>query len=67
MESFAAKLRRIRGNQSKRTFARILGISEKALHAYESGKRLPRDEIRLRIYAAAGREAAKNFKKGVHN
>lgn len=66
MESFPAKLRRIRGNQSKRSFARSLGISEQALNAYESGKRLPRDEIRLRIHAAAGRQAAKNFRKGVH-
>ena len=52
MESYGEKIRRIRGNQSRQTFASRVGITVEALTAYETGQRLPRDEVKARITAA---------------
>ena len=51
MESYGGRLRRIRGNTGKQAFAQALGITVQALNAYESGKRLPRDEVKRRVEA----------------
>lgn len=48
-EIIAQKLINLRGNKSREEVAFALGISVSALTMYETGKRVPRDEIKLRI------------------
>lgn len=45
----AKKLLELRGNKTREEVAFSLGISVSALTMYETGKRIPRDEIKLRI------------------
>ena len=52
MESYGEKLRRFRGNRTAKETAAKLGITVQALQAYESGRRIPRDEVKRRISAA---------------
>ena len=52
MESYGARVRRIRGNESRESFSERIGITVEALIAYETGQRLPRDEVKARITAA---------------
>lgn len=42
-------LRKLRGTRSRTQTAERLAISPEALAAYESGERLPRDEVKARI------------------
>lgn len=43
------KLMYLRGNKSRGTVAKGLGISMSALQMYENGQRIPRDEIKMKI------------------
>lgn len=43
------KLTELRGDKSRLTVAKALDISNSALQMYENGKRIPRDEIKVRI------------------
>lgn len=43
------KLIELRGNRSQEEVAKALGISVSALSMYEQGKRIPRDEIKIRM------------------
>ena len=43
------KLIALRGNRTQEEVAKALGISVSALSMYESGKRVPRDEIKVRM------------------
>lgn len=45
----AKKLLALRGDKSREEVAFSLGVSVSALTMYETGKRIPRDEIKLRI------------------
>lgn len=45
----AEKLKELRGKRSLEEVSKALGISRSALGMYESGKRIPRDEIKVRI------------------
>ena len=56
MENTGAALRRLRGNRDPKEFAAELGISELSLRAYESGSRIPRDEVKARIRALARKQ-----------
>lgn len=47
--AIAKKLLALRGNKTREEVAFSLGISVSALTMYETGKRIPRDEIKLRI------------------
>lgn len=42
-------LRKARGEMSCKDVANKLGISQSALSMYESGKRVPRDELKVRM------------------
>lgn len=44
-----AKIRALRGAESQKALANSLKISKSALAMYERGKRIPRDEIKIRI------------------
>ncbi|PAF15922.1 helix-turn-helix transcriptional regulator [Terribacillus saccharophilus] len=39
----------LRGDESRATIAKALEISESALAMYETGKRIPKDDIKIRI------------------
>ncbi len=43
------RLTKLRANVPRITVAAALGISESALAMYESGERLPRDEVKIKI------------------
>ena len=43
------KLKSLRGNKSQFEVAKDLMISTSALSAYETGERIPRDEVKVRI------------------
>lgn len=45
----AEKLIELRGDRSQEEIAKKLQISKSALGMYETGKRIPRDSIKLRI------------------
>lgn len=45
----AEKLIELRGDRSQKEVAKKLKISKSALGMYETGKRIPRDSIKLRI------------------
>ena len=46
---FYKKLIALRGEQSRQTVAAAIGISVSAITMYENGKRIPRDEIKMRL------------------
>jgi transcriptional regulator with XRE-family HTH domain len=43
------RLRALRGTRSQEEVAEALGISQSALCAYETDKRVPRDPVKVRI------------------
>ncbi len=43
------RLRKLRGNATQSATAKELGISVSALTMYETGNRIPRDEIKMKI------------------
>lgn len=55
------RLAALRGGQSQRTVARLLGISKSALGFYETGERSPRDEVKARIAAFYGKTVQEIF------
>ncbi|MDL2253745.1 helix-turn-helix domain-containing protein [Ruminococcaceae bacterium OttesenSCG-928-I18] len=42
------KLKTMRGSKSRRDVASAINVSESAIRMYESGQRIPRDEIKTR-------------------
>ncbi|WP_027410341.1 helix-turn-helix transcriptional regulator [Anoxybacteroides tepidamans] len=48
-QKIAAILVELRGNRSREEVANALGISISALQMYENAKRVPKDEIKLKI------------------
>ena len=49
MEAYRTWVRNLRGTRSAREFAKMMGISQQALEAYEQGQRIPRDEVKLKM------------------
>lgn len=47
--NIAKRLIAARGNIPRATVARAVGISLSAITMYETGKRVPRDEIKVRL------------------
>lgn len=43
------KLKYLRGKRSRREVAKALGISISAIQMYENGRRIPRDDIKVKI------------------
>ncbi len=50
-EMIGKRLRDLRGDKQREEVAAAIGISVSALAMYETGKRVPRDEIKARIAA----------------
>lgn len=50
-EQIGKRLRKLRGNKSREEVACAIGISVSALTMYETGQRLPRDEIKIKLAA----------------
>lgn len=48
-KEMARKLIALRGNRTQNEVANALKISKSALSMYESGKRIPRDSVKMRI------------------
>lgn len=48
-EKVAERLRALRGDRTQQELANELGISSMAISQYEQGKRIPNDEIKIRI------------------
>ena len=48
-KTIAIRLKDLRGNRSKEDVASAVGISYSALSMYEQGKRIPRDDIKLKL------------------
>ena len=46
-EAIGDKLRKLRGEKPRKSVAKALGISVSALTMYETGQRIPRDEIKI--------------------
>ncbi len=49
LKSIGEKLTKLRGNKSQKTVAKDIGISTSALGMYEQGRRMPRDEVKIKI------------------
>lgn len=50
-EKMAEKLISLRGEKTQEEVSKAVGISPSALAMYETGRRAPRDEIKLRLVA----------------
>lgn len=48
-EAIGIRLRKLRGNKTLSEVSKALGITRSALSQYENGKRIPRDNIKIRI------------------
>lgn len=46
-----AKLRELRGNRTQKEVGDACGVSDMAISLYESGERIPRDEIKIALAA----------------
>ena len=47
--SVGSKLRSLRGNETLQATADAIGITKSALAMYEKDKRVPRDEVKVRV------------------
>ena len=52
--SFASRLRLLRGKESREKFAQKLGLSPRALVNYENGTRVPKSDLASQICARLG-------------
>lgn len=48
-DKVARKLRLLRGKRTLADVARAIGVTDQAICQYESGKRMPTDEVKLKI------------------
>lgn len=56
-----SKLRELRGDRSQAEVAKALMISDSALSAYETGERVPRDDVKRRIARFYGKTVGEIF------
>ncbi|MBR3518426.1 MAG: helix-turn-helix transcriptional regulator [Lachnospiraceae bacterium] len=48
-EQIASRLKSLRGGKSQQEVAAAVGITPMAISLYESGERIPRDEIKVKL------------------
>ncbi len=48
-EQIASRLKGLRGEKSQQEVAMAIGVTPMAISLYESGERIPRDEIKVKI------------------
>lgn len=56
-----SKLRELRGDRSQAEVAKALMVSDSALSAYETGERVPRDDVKRRIAKFYGKTVGEIF------
>ncbi len=49
VDKMAKKLIKLRGSKTREIVAKDIGVSISALAMYETGKRIPRDEIKVKL------------------
>lgn len=49
MNDIGKKLRKARGNIPSKKVAESIGISDAAIRMYETGHRIPRDEVKIKL------------------
>ena len=59
--SFGEKLKVLRGNRSQEVMAKELNITKSSLAMYEQNKRVPRDEVKIRIANYFGKTVQELF------
>ena len=47
-KAISEKLRKLRGEKSRKEVAKLLGISVSAIAMYETGERIPNDNIKIK-------------------
>lgn len=60
-EKMAEKLKKLRGAIPRESVANAIGISVSALSMYETGKRIPRDDIKIKIAKFYGKSVSSIF------
>lgn len=55
------RLQKLRGDKTQEAVARDLGVSPSAVGMYESGERIPRDDVKIRIAAYYGKSVSEIF------
>lgn len=62
-EIIGRRLAELRGHRSQQTVAKDLGISSSAVGMYETGQRIPRDPVKIRMAEYFGRSVEEIFYK----
>lgn len=60
-QAIARRLVALRGNRSQEEASKAMGVSKSALSMYETGQRIPRDEIKVKIAAYYGKSIQSIF------
>lgn len=60
-DKISKRLINLRGERSQSEIARALGISTSTLAMYESGKRVPRDELKIKLAEFYGADIKELF------
>lgn len=61
MENIAKRLVELRGDKSREEVAKAIGVSKSAIAMYETGERIPRDPIKLKIADYYGKTVQEIF------
>lgn len=61
-----SKLQQLRGKRTQEEVAKGIGVSTSAIQMYESGKRVPRDHIKIAIAKYYGVSVEQLFFEGVY-
>lgn len=59
--NIAKKLIKLRGKRTQAEVAKAIGVSVSAICMYESGDRIPRDEVKVRIAKYYGKTVGEIF------
>lgn len=57
----AKRLRILRGERSRESVAKEIGISVSAISMYENGERIPRDDVKVRLASYYGKSVQEIF------
>lgn len=60
-EKVGRKLRILRGSRTQNDVATAIGVTDQAICQYESGKRMPTDEVKLKIAKYYGKTVDEIF------
>lgn len=55
------RLMKLRGNKTREEVAKAVNISVSALQMYENGRRIPKDEIKIRLASYYGKTVQEIF------